>query len=206
LQSGVAKGTMLRQLGWCSTFVLCCLSPALAQTAAAPPMDVQEAQRVLDAAPRKRAQIAQGEQAQRQACLQKFASSGCLKQAARDAQDQRAWLRQEENAAKRVLRQERVRQQDQRIRERSAKAAPQPAPIEKRAPIAPPATPRPAQKKPPLQGGISAGDIAANEAEHAKRVQEAKAKQAEIQKKVADRAAKRAQKQQQQLGQVPAKP
>jgi colicin import membrane protein len=158
-------------------------------------MDAIQAQAVLNALPAKREQIAQNEQTQRKACYDKFAVSSCLKAVAREAQQQRAQLRQEENAAKRVLREQNAKQQQQRVQERAAEAAhaTKPAP-EQKGPLAAPAPPRNVQKTPPLQGELSSAQKAANEAEHAKRLAQAKQHQAEIEKRLAERATKKAKK------------
>jgi hypothetical protein len=194
-----------------AAIVLAALAWPVVLLAQAPAMDAAQAQAVLDGAGAKRAEIAQTEQAQRKACYEKFAASSCLKDAARAAQQQRADLRQQENAAKRVLREDRLKQQQQRLQERAAQPAPQTKELpEKRGPLTKPSAPsvKAIEKRPPLQGQMSSAQMAANEAEHAKRLQEAKAKQAEIEKRVAERAAKKAQQQakQQQTPAQPAKP
>jgi colicin import membrane protein len=170
----------------------------LCLAAYAPVAFAQQANAVLAGLGEKRAQIAREEQAAREACYAKFASSSCLKEAARSAQDKRASLRQEENAARRALREDRAAKQRARVQEKTSQSVPQPAPVEKKPPLVQPkvpgnATSAPSVKRPPLQGDLSAEQAAANEAAHAKRLADAKAKQEEIKKKQAERAAKKAQ-------------
>lgn len=186
---------MQRTIG-CALLCLAAYAPvAFAQQASMP---LEQANAVLAGLGERRAQIAREEQAAREACYAKFASSSCLKAAARTAQDKRASLRQEENAARRVVREDRAAKQKARVQEKTSQSAPPPVPVEKKPPLVQPKAPAntasaPPAKRPPLQGSLSAEEVAANEAAYAKRLADAKAKQEEIKKKQAERAAKKAQ-------------
>ena len=179
------------------------------QTIAANAQAIQsraQAEEIIQYHTQRKQAIVTEQQAKIQACYQKFASNPCIEQLKREAQLQQRAADQQIIAAQRWLREDRAKEQQQRLsaraidqetQARKLPAKPESPPLEatkERRSLLAPQPSKAMQKRGPLSNTPDAAQIKENQERFDAKQQKAQEKAAQSKKRQADRAARNAQR------------